>query len=154
MSAATTDDRGIVIACPSCGQKNRIPYEHLGETGQCASCKAELQPPAGTVEIDSAERFDSLIRSSRVPVLVDFWATWCPPCRMVAPELEKTAEANRGKFVVAKVDTDTVPAVAERFNIRSIPTLIVFANGREVTRTMGAMKAAQIEAFVRQAAPV
>jgi thioredoxin 2 len=154
MSAATTDDRGVIIACPSCGQKNRIPYEHVGETGHCAGCKAELKPPAGTVEIDSAERFDSLIQSSLVPVLVDFWAPWCGPCRMVAPELERVAESNRGKFVVAKVNTDAVPVLGDRYNIRSIPTMILFSGGKEVTKTMGAMKASAIEAFVKQGANV
>ena len=93
---------------------------------------------------------DVVEASREVPVLVDFWAPWCGPCRMVAPELERVAAANAGRYLVVKVNTDAVPELGERFRIRSIPTMAVFEGGREVARTSGARPAADIELFVRQ----
>ena len=100
----------------------------------------------------SAAAFDALVQDSKLPVVVDFWAPWCGPCRMVAPELVKVAAANAGRFAVVKVNTDALPELGERYRIRSIPTMAVFAGGKEVARTTGARPAAQIEEFVRQAA--
>jgi thioredoxin 2 len=95
--------------------------------------------------------FDALLESARLPIVVDFWAPWCGPCRMVAPELEKVAQAAAGEFLVVKIDTEALPDLGARFGVRSIPTMAVFGNGREVTRTAGARPAADIQAFVRQA---
>ena len=94
--------------------------------------------------------FDALVRAAALPVIVDFWAPWCGPCRMVAPELERVAADNAGRYLVVKVNTDAVPELGERFRIRSIPTMAVFEGGREVARTSGARPAADIERFVRQ----
>jgi len=151
MSAAVTDDKGVIIVCPACGRKNRTPYERLGETGRCGQCKADLPPPSAPLDIETEARFNRLVGASPLPVIVDFWAPWCGPCRMVAPEMEKVAAANRGKLVVAKVNTEALPALGSRHEIRSIPTMAVFAGGREVARTAGARPAHDIEAFVRQA---
>ena len=98
-----------------------------------------------------AAAFDALLRSSSLPVVVDFWAPWCGPCRMVAPELARVAANNAGRYLVVKVNTDEIPELGDRFGIRSIPTMAVFSNGREAARTSGARPAADIEAFVRQA---
>jgi len=84
------------------------------------------------------------VRNAKLPVLVDFWAAWCAPCRMVAPELERVASGRPGSLIVAKVDTEALPQVAGRFQIRSIPTMILFRGGREIERVSGAMKASQI----------
>jgi thioredoxin 2 len=151
MSGLQTDATGIVTTCPACGQKNRIPYARLGTTGTCGKCGADLPAIATPVTVADTAHFDALTAASPVPVLVDFWATWCPPCRAVAPELEKVARNQAGRLIVAKVSTEELPALSGRFGIQSIPTLAVFSGGRETARTAGAMPAASIEAFVRDA---
>jgi len=146
------DDRGVVVACGSCEQKNRFAYERLGETVRCGKCKAILPAPSAPIEVDSSAHFDRLVAGSALPVVVDFWAPWCGPCRMVAPELQKVAARQAGKYLVVKVNTDVLADLGERFGIRSIPTMAVFAGGREVARTTGARPASEIEAFVEQSA--
>jgi thioredoxin 2 len=134
----------MIVACRHCARSNRLPAARLGDRAKCAACKEPLLPLAKPVAIASAEDFDELVRDAKVPVLVDFWADWCGPCRMVAPELEKLASQHQGRLVVAKVDTEALPAVAGRFAIRSIPTMILFRDGREAKRLSGAMPAAAI----------
>jgi thioredoxin 2 len=152
MAGHELDDRGVIVPCPSCGQKNRLAFERLGDAVRCAQCKQSLSA-ATPIEITASADFDRLIGHASVPVLVDYWAPWCGPCRMVAPEVVKVAARANGRFVVAKVDTDALPDIGERFGIRSIPTLAVFSGGREVTRAAGARPAADIEAFVLRAVP-
>jgi thioredoxin 2 len=108
--------------------------------------------PAEPIDVPSTEAFDALVKFSKFPVVVDFWAPWCPPCRMVAPEIARVAANNAGRYAVVKVNTDALPDLGDRFGIQSIPTMAVFAGGREVARTAGARPAADIEAFIRQAA--
>jgi thioredoxin 2 len=115
---------------------------------RCGRCKSTLPPPSEPIEVPDAAAFDALVRDARVPVVVDFWAPWCGPCRMVAPELARVAASNAGRFIVVKVNTDALPDLGERFRIRSIPTMTVFAGGKEVARTTGARPAADIESFV------
>jgi thioredoxin 2 len=152
MASFILDERGIVVSCSSCGQKNRLPYDQLDRPVRCANCKSPLTLPAEPIEITASEDFDRLVKESAVPVVVDYWAPWCGPCRMVAPELVKVAARNAGKFLVVKVNTDALADLGQRFGIRSIPTLAVFAGGREVARAAGARPAADIEAFVHNAA--
>jgi thioredoxin 2 len=152
MSAFSFDDRGVIVPCPACGQRNRLPYAQLDRAVRCASCKGELQPPSEPIEMTSSADFDRLIARSSVPVVVDYWAPWCGPCRMVAPELAKVAARAARRYVVVKVNTDALADLGQRFAIRSIPTLAVFAGGHEVARTAGARPAADIEAFIAAAA--
>ena len=152
MTGLNLDDRGVVVACGQCGQKNRFAYERLGDTVRCGKCKAMLPAPAAPIDVDSSAHFDRLIATSSLPVVVDYWAPWCGPCRMVAPELQKVATRQAGKYLIVKVNTDVLTDLGERFGIRSIPTMAVFAGGREVGRTAGARPANDIEAFVEQAA--
>lgn len=150
-SPAQLDHNGIVVECPSCGQKNRLAYGRLADTVRCGKCKTALTAPAAPLEIQSSADFDRLIASSSIPVVVDYWAPWCGPCRMVAPELEKVAARNAGRWLVVKVNTDVCTDLGERFGIRSIPTLAVFSGGREVARTAGARPAADVERFIGDA---
>jgi thioredoxin 2 len=148
VAALQTDDRGVITACPSCGQKNRLAYDRLSDTVRCGRCKAELPATAAPVEVATAADFDHLVTSSSVPIVVDFWAPWCGPCRMVAPELEKVAARQAGRVLVAKVNTDAVAGLGARLGIRSIPTMAVYKGGREIARTTGARPAADIETFI------
>jgi thioredoxin 2 len=148
---AEFDDRGIVSVCPNCGQKNRLLYERLGETVRCGNCKQEIAAVSAPIEITHTADFDRLVAQSSLPIVVDYWAPWCGPCRMVAPELVKVAQRQAGHILVVKVNTDALPDLGERYRIMSIPTMAVFAGGREVKRTVGARPAPEIEAFIQQA---
>lgn len=151
MSHAVFDTQGLVAPCPHCGQRSRIPYARLGETGTCGRCKNPLPPPSAPAAITGSAQFELLLARSPLPLVVDFWAPWCGPCRQVAPELVKVARANAGAFLVVKVDTELLPALGARYGVQSIPTMAVFRAGKEVSRTMGARPAAAITSFVRQA---
>jgi thioredoxin 2 len=151
MTTVELDDRGVILVCPHCRRRNRVLYQRLSDSVRCGQCKRELSPPSEPIEVASAADFDRAVANASVPVVVDYWAPWCGPCRMVTPELQKVAARQAGRMLVVKVNTDALPELGERFGIRSIPTLAVFAQGREAARTAGARPAQDIEAFVSQA---
>jgi len=128
-----------------------MKYEALGRTFRCGKCRTELHAPSEPVDVDGDHAFDALTKHSALPVLVDFWAPWCGPCKMVAPEFVKVARDAAGRFVVAKVNTEAVPSLSTRFRITAIPTMVVFRNGAEVARQAGAMPAPAIRKFVEAA---
>ena len=131
--------------CAQCKAINRIPVRHLADTGKCGKCGAALPPHATPIEVTSATQFDEIVAAARVPVVVDFWATWCGPCRMVAPEVKKAAQNLAGKALVLKVDTDALGDLAQRYQVSSIPNFAVFSGGRLLRQRAGAIDHRQLE---------
>ena len=138
----------IHIACPACQAKNRIPKARLGAGPGCGVCKAPLFPDA-PFELDEA-KLNKHLKNDELPLLVDFWAPWCGPCRMMAPAFAQAAAEMSPHVRFAKLDTEQHQAVGGRFQIRGIPLIILFDHGREIARQAGAMNAGQITAWVRQ----
>src|SRR5262245_48512385 len=115
MATFEFDDRGLIQPCPACSQRNRLQYERLGESVRCGRCKEELTAPAVPIELESSADFDRVVGRSSIPVIVDYWAPWCGPCRMVAPELAKIAGRQAGRWLVVKVNTDVLADLGERY---------------------------------------
>jgi thioredoxin 2 len=141
----------ILRECLRCGAGNRVPGKHLADTGRCGACKAELPPVAEPLDVDGAT-FETIVASAQVPVLVDFWARWCPPCRLAAPGVKKTAAKMSGRAIVLKVDTDQNPELAARFEVRGIPNFVVLKEGQIVSQQAGWAGAGQLQRWLEEAA--
>jgi thioredoxin 2 len=136
------------VVCPACSGVNRVPQARLGEDPHCARCKQPLFR-GKPVSLDAAA-FDRQLTRSDIPLIVDFWAEWCGPCHMMAPVFENAARKLEPHVRLAKVDTEAEPAIAGRYAIRSIPTLIAFRGGREIGRQSGALPLESLLAWSRQ----
>lgn len=134
------------VACPHCNTTNRVARARLEDGAVCGQCKRPLLE-GRPLELDE-RNFDAQVKATDLPVVVDFWAGWCAPCRMMAPAFEQAAAELAPRIRLAKLDTEAAPAIASRFAIRSIPTLIAFRNGREVARMSGAVGLAQLKQWI------
>ncbi len=144
----------MILVCPSCGRKNRSPAERLDQEGRCGACKTQVSPPSRPIDADP-ETFGEITRGANVPVLVDFWAAWCGPCKMAAPEVERTAAEMAGRALVLKVDTERYPELAAEFAVQSIPNFAVLKGGRLLFQQAGVARSDEMKQWLERAgAPV
>lgn len=140
----------IVRNCPACGKGNRIPAGHLSDAGRCGACKAALQPIDEPLDVDE-NSFSEIVAEAKVPILTDFWAAWCGPCRMAAPEVHLLAREMAGRALVLKVNTEDSPQVAARFGVQSIPNFVVLRGGRPVFQQAGLVPRAEMRRWLEAA---
>ena len=136
-----------LLTCVGCGTQNRIPARFLASTGRCGVCKGELAPLSSPLDVDEAT-FDEIVGAVKVPVLVDFWAEWCGPCKMAAPEVKELAREMAGRAIVLKVDTEANGGLGARFRVQSIPNFMVFRDGKVVMQQAGVVPRAMMRKWL------
>lgn len=137
----------MIVGCPACKKKNRIRLDRLPETGQCGACQEPFGQIAVPIDADT-RTFDAILDSSALPVLVDFWAPWCGPCKQAAPHVAEAAKRLQGRALVVKVDTERNPDLSQRYGIQGIPYFAVFVNGRKTRDQTGLVDVNRLVALV------
>ena len=140
---------GLHVVCPHCAATNRVPRERLAQGGRCGACHQPLFE-GRPLPLNDATRFAKHAENSDIPLVIDFWAAWCAPCRAMAPIFEQAAVRLEPRVRLAKVDIEAAPELADRFSVRSVPSLVLVRRGREVARTAGVMPLPQLVAWVQQ----
>jgi thioredoxin 2 len=149
MNASSSETRSMAtVACPFCATLNRVNVERVGDRPKCGCCGRPILLDRPVAVSDTS--FDQVITETTVPVLVDFYADWCGPCKIMAPLLDDAAHRRAGQLLVLKLDTDRNPITGQRFGIRGIPTLILFRGGKEASRRVGAIPPAELETFLKE----
>ena len=136
-----------VRACPQCGARNRVGARHLTASARCGACKTPIGPVATPLDVDAAA-FDEIVASADRPILVDFWAEWCGPCKMAAPEVHRLAQEMAGRAIVLKVDSDAHPDLSARYRVQAIPNFVVIRNGRVVAQHPGLAPRSQMREWL------
>lgn len=141
---------GMLRRCSQCGTENRVPAKYLTRTGKCGACKSPLPPLSEPLDVDE-ETFNEIVKESAAPILVDFWAEWCGPCRMAAPEVKELAREMAGQAIVLKVNTEEHPRLAARFGVQSIPNFVVMRGGETLMQQPGFTGRTQMKRWLQNA---
>jgi len=139
--------KGVIIRCRDCGAKNKVILEKINSFPRCGKCKAQLSIPCKPINVDE-NAFQEEVLQETIPTAVDFWAPWCGPCKMITPVLEEIAKKYPGRIKVVKINSDENPSLSSRYNIQGIPTIILFLDGKEVDRLVGAAPREHIMQFL------
>ena len=140
----------LVRVCPKCDRKNRVGARHLAAYARCGACKTPIGPVSEPLDVDRAA-FDEIVAAVEQPILVDFWAEWCGPCKVAAPEVHMLAQEMAGRAVVLKVDTEKHPELGARYRVQAIPNFVVLKNGRTVAQHPGLARRTQMRQWLEQA---